>query len=98
MGGKVNHSPNFPQRPKNPTCKSFSRLFRTFTTGILWSNLEGRRKTDPYTLDLFCPNSLDLFSNNSLRFYSQFREICSKQLLVQIWSLLPKNKRAGKNI
>ena len=68
MGGKVNHFPNFPQRLKNPTCKSFSRLFRTFTTGILWSNLGGRRKTDPYTLDLFCPNSLDLFSNNSLRF------------------------------
>ena len=68
MGGKVNHFPNFPQRLKNPTCKSFSRLFRTFTTGILWSNLGGRRKIDPYTLDLFCPNSLDLFSNNSLRF------------------------------
>ena len=79
MGGKVNHFPNFPQRLKNPTCKSFSRLFRTPSEPeYCGPSLGGRGKTDPYTLDLFCPNSLDLFLNNSLRFYSQFRETCSK--------------------
>ena len=78
MGGKVNHFPNFPQRQEPHLQKFLPSLSEPSQPEYCGPTLGGRRKTDPYTLDLFCPNSLDLFSNNSLRFYSQFRETCSK--------------------
>jgi len=55
MGGKVNHSPNFPQRPKNPTCKSFSRLFQNLHNRNIVVQPWGAQENRPLYARSFLP-------------------------------------------